>query len=120
MAAPSNRTRPSGDAAGTVAPPHRQGLKRDLDESTSADILKSHFDRAVSLLEQQAKLRADLVEWRKQARSEGLDPAVLFKLAREHLRDAEQRRKAAAAAEIEELYRQGLGLPLFEHASLAS
>ena len=83
------------------------------------DALKSHFDHAVSILERQAELRSDLAEWRKKAKDDGLAPAVIIKLAREHLRDAEQRRKAAEAAEIEELYRQGLGLPLFDHARLA-
>ena len=48
-----------------------------------------------------------------EARAEGLTPGVLLKLAREHLQDAEQRRKAVEQAEIEELYRQGLDLPLF-------
>jgi uncharacterized protein (UPF0335 family) len=82
-------------------------------------ILKTHFDSAVRLLEQKADLATDIAEWRRQARGNGLVPKVIIKLAREHLRDAEQRRKAAEAAEIEELYRQGLGLPLFDHARLA-
>jgi uncharacterized protein (UPF0335 family) len=80
-------------------------------------ILKAHFDRAVALLEQKAGLAADIAEWRRQARAAGLVPAALMKLAREQLRDAEQRRKAAEAAEVEELYRQGLGLPLFDWAA---
>jgi hypothetical protein len=42
-----------------------------------------------------------------------LVPNVVLQLAREHLWDAEQQRKAAERAEIEELYRQGLDLPLF-------
>jgi hypothetical protein len=83
-------------------------------------ILKAHFDRAVDLLEQKAALAADTAEWRRQARGDGLVPAVLVKLAREHLRDAEQRRNAAEAAEVEELYRQGLGLPLFDFARRAA
>jgi hypothetical protein len=86
----------------------------------AAGALKSHFDRAVGILGQQAELRSDLAEWRKQAKDDGLAPAVIIKLAREHLRDAEQRRKAAEAAETEELYRQGLGLPLFDHAMVAA
>jgi hypothetical protein len=80
--------------------------------------LESHFDRAVGILGQQAKFRGDLAEWRKRAKDDGLAPAVIIKLAREHLRDAEPRRKAAEAADIEELYRQGL-LPLLDHARLA-
>jgi uncharacterized protein (UPF0335 family) len=76
--------------------------------------LKLHFHHAVELLEQKAAVGADLAEWRNQARGAGLDPRALVKLAREHLRDAEQRRKAAEQEEIEELYRRGLGLPLFE------
>ena len=63
--------------------------------------LKAHFDRAVALLEQKAELAADIAEWRRQVRADGLVPPVLLKLAREHLRDAEQRRKAAEAAEVE-------------------
>jgi hypothetical protein len=79
-------------------------------------ILKAHFDCAVDLLEQKAELAADIAEWRRRVRADGLVPPVLLKLAREHLRDAEQRRRAAEAAEVEELYRQGLGLPLFDLA----
>jgi uncharacterized protein (UPF0335 family) len=79
-------------------------------------ILKAHFDRGVELLEQKADLAAEIADWRRQVRGDGLVPPVLLKLAREHLRDAEQRRKAAEAAEVEELYRQGLGLPLFDFA----
>jgi len=82
--------------------------------SQANPVLKSHFDRAVELLEQKAALAADIAEWRRQARGDGLVPTALVKLAREHLRDAEQRRKAAELAEVEELYRQGLGLPLFD------
>jgi hypothetical protein len=78
--------------------------------------LKSHFDRAVELLEQKAELAADVAEWRRQTRDDGFVPTAIIKLAREHLRTAEQRRKAAEAAEVEELYRQGLGLPLFDYA----
>ncbi len=80
-------------------------------------VLKAHFDRAVGLLEQARAIRADLGEWRKQAKAEGLEPTVIVKLAREHLRDAEQERKAREAAEIEHLYRNGLGLPLFDWAA---
>jgi uncharacterized protein (UPF0335 family) len=76
-------------------------------------ILRGHFDRAVELLEQKAELAADIAEWRRQVREEGLVPKVIIKLAREHLQDAEQRRKAAEETEVEELYRQGLDLPLF-------
>ena len=79
-------------------------------------ILKSHFDSAVGLLEQKADLATDIAEWRRQARGDGLVAPVIIKLAREHLRDAEHRRKAAEEAEVEELYRQGLGLPLFDFA----
>src|SRR5262245_41375750 len=53
--------------------------------------LRVHFDRATALLEQMAALRADIAEWRSQARADGLDPRALLKLAREELRDAEQR-----------------------------
>jgi uncharacterized protein (UPF0335 family) len=80
-------------------------------------ILKSHFDRAVTLLEEKAVLFGDIAAWRKQAKGDGLAPAILLRLAREHLRDAEQQRKAAEQAEIEELYRRGIGLPLFDYAS---
>jgi uncharacterized protein (UPF0335 family) len=76
-------------------------------------ILKSHFDSAVRLLEQKADLATDIAEWRRQARGDGLVPKVIIKLAREHLQDAERRRRAAEEAEVEELYRRGLDLPLF-------
>ena len=84
--------------------------------SNSNKGLRSHFDRAVDLLEQKAALAADIAEWRDQARSDGLDAAALLQIAKEHLQDAEQRRKAAERAETEALYRNGLGLPLFDHA----
>lgn len=83
----------------------------------ASPVLKAHFDRAVELLEQARVIRADLGEWRKQAKAEGLEPTVIVKLAREHLRDAEQELKAREAAEIEHLYRAGLGLPLFDWAA---
>jgi uncharacterized protein (UPF0335 family) len=78
--------------------------------------VKAHFDRAVELLETRAAVLADTKAWRAEARGDGLDPAALLALAREHLLDADQRRKAAERAEIEELYRQCLGLPLFDYA----
>jgi hypothetical protein len=81
--------------------------------SQANPVLKSHFDRAIELLEQKAELAADIAEWRRQVRQDGLVPKVIIKLAREHLQDAEQRRKAAEEADVEELYRQGLDLPLF-------
>ena len=81
--------------------------------------LRRHFDRAVAILEQNAGLAADFAQWRDEARSNGLDPRALLKLGREHLRDAAQRRRAAEQAEVEELYRRGLGLPLFDHAMAA-
>jgi hypothetical protein len=90
---------------------------KNLSATQHNPILKAHFDRAVALLEQKADLAADIAEWRRQARAEGLVPTALVKLAREHLRDAEQQRKAAEAAEVERLYRQGLGLPLFDWAA---
>ena len=79
-------------------------------------ILKSHFDRAVELLEQKAELAADVADFRRQVRSDGLVPTVIIKLARDHLCTADERRRAAELAEVEELYRQGLGLPLFDFA----
>jgi uncharacterized protein (UPF0335 family) len=75
--------------------------------------LRAHFARAVTLLEERSAHRTDFKEWRGQARGDGLDPRALVKLAREHLREADQHRRAAEQAEVEELYRQGLGLPLF-------
>jgi hypothetical protein len=77
--------------------------------------LKSHFDAAVDILGRKAELAATLAEWRQRARGDGLEPAVIFYLARKHLQDANQRRKAAERAELEELYRQGIGLPLFDY-----
>jgi hypothetical protein len=76
---------------------------------------KSHFDAAVDILGRKAELTAALQEWRQAVRGDGLEPAAIFRLAREHLRDANQRRKAAERAELEELYRKGIGLPLFEY-----
>jgi uncharacterized protein (UPF0335 family) len=85
--------------------------------STNANqAVKAHFERAVALLEARAAVLADIKAWRGEARGDGLDPAALLRLAREHLLDAEQRRKAAERAEVEELYRQCLGLPLFDYA----
>jgi uncharacterized protein (UPF0335 family) len=78
--------------------------------------LKQHFDQALALLEQKADLAADIGQWREKARKDGLDPRALLKLGKEKLRDEAQRRRAAEQAEVEELYRQGLGLPLFDHA----
>jgi uncharacterized protein (UPF0335 family) len=78
--------------------------------------LRIHFDRAVELLQQKAALAADITEWRGQASGDGLDAGVILRLAREYLLDAEQRRKEAERAETEDLYRNGLGLPLFDHA----
>jgi hypothetical protein len=85
-------------------------------ETQSGSGLRAHFDRAVDLLGQKAALAADIAEWRDQARGDGLVPNILLGLAREYLRDAAQRRKAAERAEIEEVYRNGLGLPLFDYA----
>jgi uncharacterized protein (UPF0335 family) len=92
--------------------------------STSTPIanqaVKAHFDRAVDLLEQRRAVLADIAEWRNQTRGEGLDPAALLKLAHEHLLDGEQRRKAAERAETEALYREYIGLPLFDYAKGAA
>jgi uncharacterized protein (UPF0335 family) len=86
---------------------------------TNNPILRDHFDVVIELLLEKAKLNAKFVEWRQEAKSAGLDARALFKLGREHLRDEAQRRKAAEQAEVEELYRRGLGLPLFECAMAA-
>src|SRR5262249_11432591 len=88
--------------------------------ATTNRAVKAHFERAVELLEARAAALADIKTWRAEARSEGLDPAALLRLAREHLLDADQRRKAAERTEVEELYRQCLGLPLFEYATRAA
>ena len=87
---------------------------------TRARSLKPHFDRAVELLKARRAVLSDIKTWRAEARAEGLDPFALLHLAREHLFDADQRRKAAEQAEVEELDRQGLGLPLFDHATGAA
>jgi hypothetical protein len=83
---------------------------------TTNQALKAHFERAVELLETRRAVLSDIVAWRTEVRGEGLDPLALLRLAREHLLDADQRRKAAERAEVEELYRRGIGLPLFDHA----
>jgi len=91
--------------------------KRSDSKNPSANqSVKAHFERAVELLEARAAVLANIKALRGEARGDGLDPAALLKLAREHLLDADQRRKAAERAEVEELYRQCLGLPLFDHA----
>jgi hypothetical protein len=87
---------------------------------TRTHSLKPHFDRAVELLKARRAVLSEIKTWRAEARAEGLDPTALLRLAREHLFDADQRRKAAERAEVEELYRQGLGLPLFDHATGAA
>ena len=117
---PRNATRRPGGGVSAVAQLGQAITTEDSANTVNGQanpVLKAHFDRAVALLEQKAALGADLGEWRKQAKAEGLEPAVIIKLAREHLRDAEQERKAREAAEIEHLYRQGLGLPLFDWAA---
>jgi hypothetical protein len=83
---------------------------------TRARSLKPHFDRAVELLEARRDVLSNIKTWRAEVRAEGLDPFALLQLAREHLFDADQRRKEVERAEVKELYRQGLGLPLFDHA----
>lgn len=107
----------SGDGllGGETIPTIRQSPSRPQAPSKGG-ALRSHFDRAVVLLEQKAELAADTAEWRDQARSDGLDAAALLQIAKEQLQDAEQRRKAAERAQTEALYRNGLGLPLFDHA----
>jgi uncharacterized protein (UPF0335 family) len=100
-------------------PPGNDAAARDRAPLASAQVnhtLQAHFDRAVAVLKQKADLAAEIAGWRREVRGDGLVTSVLLKLAREHLRDAEQRRRAAEAAEVEELYRQGLGLPLFDFA----
>jgi uncharacterized protein (UPF0335 family) len=89
------------------------------DKRQASSGLRAHFERAINLLEQKADLAADIAEWRDQARGDGLDPGVLLGLAREHLLDADQRRKAAERAETGAAYRNGLGLPLFDYARRA-
>jgi uncharacterized protein (UPF0335 family) len=109
----------SSRAADPAAAADALGKEIVADDSATATngqanpILKAHFDRAVELLEQKAELATDVAEWRRQARGDGLVPKVIIKLAREHLQDSERRRRAAEEAEVEELYRQGLDLPLF-------
>src|SRR5262249_25434272 len=76
--------------------------------ATANQALKAHFERAVELLQARATVLADIKAWRAEARGEGLDPIALLRLAREHLLDADQRRKAAERAEVEDL---ALGAP---------
>ena len=99
-----------------------RGLKMKADSNNNImtnQTLRSHFDDVIELLLQKAELNAKLGTWRQGTKNAGLDPRALFKLGREHLRDAAQRRKAAEQAEVEELYRRGLGLPLFDYAQAA-
>jgi uncharacterized protein (UPF0335 family) len=110
---------PASEETGARDRLYRQiGNAQDSATTSSVNpILKAHFDRAVELLEQKAELAEDIAEWRQQVRAEGLVSTALIKLAREYLRDAEQKRRAAEAAEVERLYRAGLGLPLFDWAA---
>jgi hypothetical protein len=108
---------PAASAASTIGEIDAATDSKSAVTRQANPVLKAHFDRAVGLLDQKAALAADIAEWRRQVRSDGLVPPVLLKLARDHLRDAEQLRKAAEAAEVEKLYRQGLGLPLFDWAA---
>lgn len=78
-------------------------------------VLKKHFDAATAILERKAEVAADLAEWRAGVRNDGLVPTVIYKIARDQLRNAEQQRKAADVAEAERLYRAGLDLPLFNY-----
>jgi hypothetical protein len=96
------------------APYLSAGEQFNEDSPPPSATLKSHFDVAVDILGRKAEIAANLAEWRQRARDDGLEPAVIFSLARKHLQDANQRRKAAERAELEELYRQGIGLPLFD------
>jgi hypothetical protein len=73
-------------------------------------VLKTQFATAVALLEEKKRLQDQITDWRKKAAGEGLSPGVLLKLAKESLRDEEEKRKAVEQLEIEELYRQQLGL----------
>jgi hypothetical protein len=72
-------------------------------------VIKTQFATVVALLEEMERLRDLVAAWRKQATGEGLAPSVLLKLAKEHMRDGEERRKAAEQAEIADLYRKELG-----------
>jgi hypothetical protein len=73
-------------------------------------VLKTQFATAVALIEEKKALQARITEWRKKAAGEGLAPGVLLKLAREHTRDENGRRKAVERLEVEELYREQLHL----------
>jgi hypothetical protein len=73
-------------------------------------VLKTQFATAVALLEEKKRLQDQITDWRKKAKDEGLVPVVLLKLAREHLRDESERRKAIERLELEELYRERLHL----------
>jgi hypothetical protein len=63
--------------------------------SNSNKGLRSHFDRAVVLLEEKAALAADITEWRDQARSDGLDAAALL------LRDSRGRASSPLGAALD-------------------
>jgi hypothetical protein len=73
-------------------------------------VLKTQFATAVALLEEKKRLQDQITDWRKKAAGEGLSPGVLLKLAREHLRDENERRRAIERLEVEELYREQLRL----------
>ena len=73
-------------------------------------VLKTQFATAVALLEEKKRLQDQITDWRKKTAAEGLAPSVLLALAKESLRDDEERRMAVEKLEVEELYRQQLGL----------
>lgn len=81
----------------------------------STDI-SSIVDRLVRLLEMQAEIAADIKDIKTEAASDGLDPALLMKVARLKLADAAKRKKALDQHEMLDVYLSACGLT-FEPSS---
>lgn len=81
----------------------------------STDI-RSIVDRLVRLLEMQAEIAADIKDIKTEAASDGLDPALLMKVARLKLADAAKRKKALDQHELLDTYLSACGLT-FETSS---
>lgn len=75
----------------------------------STDI-SSIVGRLVRLLEMQAEIAADIKDIKTEAASDGLDPALLMKVARLKLADAAKRKKALDQHEMLDVYLAAAGL----------
>lgn len=80
-------------------------------QSNSAEMVRAYVQRAVVLLESADKVRAEMGELKTAAKGNGLDPAILMRVARlKH--DDKKRAKEVEAREIEKLYADAAGVQL--------